>query len=643
MRELLNEWNKFLITEIKAKEFKRLLIPDYITEDEYFLYVFDQRKNKFKNSFLDNDYLQIVCNSFLNGTDKNLEFFSKKEVYDEVNEKALVPFRQHGQLLASASGKKILIRDLNSQTYENLIAYINLKKEENAGSNQYQNLLDSRNTKIYEIVFEDSEWIFTLPKTTIASIALAKSFWNGEKIEYDSTFRNGTGENIGQMRWCTSIADTNNMFNHYREDGNSHMVYCINKNPKSTTDSDRKLCISFSKDGSLQQDRHTTVDGDNISITLNKIIEYIGQKRFDALKAKISNTPWVSAFAETTLQEFILLVESYNAARVEYEKEKNRENSQSYAISLNNIIMNLNKAENCDLFIKHIVESNNKELLEDYLGRSRRINSNFKKETYLLMMSVEGLSERSLNSIFRHCNDPSVFIALIKKRKEIYKDQLRPIELYTDNNEKIKEAICEDESLISDINIQLGIFANLDLQEEFLKDRESCIKLTNYFAKNMSENAKDFTTRFMHDEIVIAMTYLTSEMCSFLFRNTRSLSVRCFALMDHACPTEILEKVLENTASKPFNVIKAICNRPYINTTEMPAVKEFITRRGNMLKHINPNTKGFYDSIKKYSYVTADDVATSLENDNYSALTRKNLETTLGIMKGRKIDLGSIR
>lgn len=643
MRELLNEWNKFLITEIKAKEFKRLLIPDYITEDEYFLYVFDQRKNKFKPSFLDNDYLQIVCNSFLNGTDKNLEFFSKKEVYDEVNEKALVPFRQHGQLLASASGKKILIRDLNSQTYENLIAYINLKKEENAGSIQYQNLLDERNTKLYEIVLEDSEWIFTLPKTTIASIALAKSFWNGEKIEYDSTFHNGVGENIGAMRWCTSIADTNNMFNHYREDGNSHMVYCINKNPTSTTDPDRKLCISFSQDGSLQESGPTTVTGDNYPLTLDKIIEYVGQKRFDVLKAKISNTPWMSAFANTTLQEFILLVESYNAARLAYVKEKNRQNSESYAVSLNNIIMNLNKADNCDLFIKHIVESNNKELLEDYLGRSRKINNNFKKETYLLMMSVEGLSERSLNKIFRYCNEPSVFITLIKKRKEVYKGILKPIDLYTHNIETIKDAICSDESLISDINIQLGIFANLDLQEEFLKDRENCIKLTNYFAKNMTENANDFTKRFMHDEIVIAMTYLSGEMCSFLFRNTRSLSVRCFALMDEGCPTKILEKVLENPGSKPFNVIKAICNRHYINTPEMPAVKEFITRRGNMLKHINPRTKGFYDAIKLHGYATADDVATSLAIDNYSELTRKNLETTLGVMKGRKIDLGSIR
>jgi len=643
MRELLIEWNKFLITEIKAKEFKRLLIPDYITEDEYFLYVFDQRKNKFKSSFVDNDYLQIVCNSFLNGTDKNLEFFSKKEIYDEVNEKALVPFRQNGQLIATASGKKILIRDLNSQTYENLIAYINLKKEENAGSSQYQDLLDEKNPKIYEILFEDSEWVFTLPKVTTASIALAKSFWDGEKIKYDSTFHNGVGENIGAMRWCTSIADTNNMFNHYREDGNRHMVYCINKKPMSAADPVRKLCISFNEDGSLEQNGHTTVNGDNYSITLDNVIEYIGQKRFDALKAKILNTPWVSSFADTTLQEFILLVESYNAARVAYEKEKNRENSQSYAISLNNIIMNLNKANSCDLFIKHIVESNNKELLEDYLGRSRRINNNFKKETYLLMISVEGLSERSLNNIFRNCNEPSVFISLIKKRKEIYKDQLEPINLHTDNNETIKAAICADESLISDINIQLGIFSNMDLQEEFLKDRENCTKLVNCFAKNMSENARGFTTRFMHDQDVIAMTYLAPEMCSFLFRNTRSLSVRCFALMDQACSTEILEKVLENPTSKPFNVIKAICNRRYINTTEMPAVKEFITRRGNMLKHINPLTHGFYDAIKKYSYVTADDVETSLENDNYSDLTRKNLETTLGVMKGRKIDLGLVR
>ena len=638
MREILNEWNKFLISEIKAKEFKTLLIPNHITEDEYFEYVFDQRKNKFKSCFVDNDYLQIVCNSFLNGTDKDLEFFSKKEVYDEVNEKALSPFRQHGKLLATASGKKILIRDLNSQTYETLIAYIRLKQEENAGSDKYQDLLDSRNPKIYEIVYEDSEWIFTLPKVTISSIALAKSFWNGEKIEYDSTFNDGSGDRIGEMRWCTSIADANNMFNHYRENGGRHMVYCINKNPLSINAPDRKLCISFSESNNIEGG-YLTVDGNNKAISVDTVSEYIGQERLNVLKEKITNTPWISAFADTTIPEFILLIDAYESAKIEYRKNRqSTEVRQEYATSLNNIFMNLNKANRADLFIKHIVDTNNKELLEEYFTRSSNINKNFKEETYLLIVSMEGLSERTLNRIFSNCNNSTVFISLIKSRQQSRKGNLNPINLITNYCDKVKEAICLDDNLISDINIQLGIFNDLDLQEVFLQDRDSCIKLTNAFAKNMSENANGFGSRFMHDQSVIDMTMLSSEMCSFLFRNTKSLSVRCFAVMEQTFPTEILEKLLENPSNKPFNIIKAICNRPYVNTTEMPAVKEFITRRGNMLKHINQKTKGFYELIYKYSYITSNDIEISLGSDNYSDLTRKMLEDVLVEKKGLGLD-----
>ena len=119
-----------------------------------------------------------------------------------------------------------------------------------------------KKSNIFELIYEDNNWIVFYPNTQFASKILARSVYIGKELVYDKTAITGYGKLTKKMSWCTS-SEGANAFLQFKS-GNMHMYYIIKKF-KSFDDlnefnklekgdkiqkeafSKRKLCLSFVK------------------------------------------------------------------------------------------------------------------------------------------------------------------------------------------------------------------------------------------------------------------------------------------------------------------------------------------------------------------------------------------------------------
>ena len=288
-KNLLNEWRSFLsesiLSEVSIKRFS----------EQHPQFDVSNFTSQMKGN---TDYLDIISNSISAGQNhgpddyiQQFEFY-KNSIEPNRNNQDFLTIQMPGDKPFSLEGK--INQGACTATYDDIQKfqqvrlYVLGKGSRSKLNDAYQAIINKASYDDFEKVAENSDWIIFYPKTLKGSISLARSYWDGNKITYDNTFNpsKGSGQNIGIMRWCTSVSGVGNMFVNYHNRLNLHMYYCIKKNLNSIKDKNRKLCISFNKSKSKVvrfSEDHSSVNGDNKTISEKNAKKVLGSL-FDELK-----------------------------------------------------------------------------------------------------------------------------------------------------------------------------------------------------------------------------------------------------------------------------------------------------------------------------------------------------------------------
>ena len=277
-KNLLTEWGN-LVNNNLLLEISRNDVIEVIGEDDYNILKQNRKASQ------DQNFLKVIINTYKAGQAHSItDILGVYQSYirfiaSRWNRGESADIDVPGGLRASL--------EPDSTTYDSMLEFIDAASSMTLKSKTFIKCLEQDDINSdFEVVLNDSEWIICYPKTIRGSISLARSFWNGERLEYDKTVSGGVGQHIGRMGWCTSSISGGNMFLNYHRQMNLHMYYCIKKNT-SVEEPDRKLCISFVKnDGevSLKTTGWASVDADNNDIDEKGFRKYIGRRFTDLLK-----------------------------------------------------------------------------------------------------------------------------------------------------------------------------------------------------------------------------------------------------------------------------------------------------------------------------------------------------------------------
>jgi hypothetical protein len=293
-KELLTEWKSFLekdmINEISIKRFQEQY-PDFDTSR-----LAPQLKNN-------TDYLDVIANSINAGEQHGPDDYSqqfeyyKSSIEPNRNNQTFLTVEIPGGDSISLDGK--IDRGFCTATYEDIQQFQQArmfvvgKGSKKKLINAYVSILEQASELDFEKIIENDNWVIYYPKTIRGSVAIARSYWDGNKLSYDETFNSskGFGKKVGKMRWCTSVTGGGNMFLNYHRRKNLHMYYCINKKSSVLNDIFRKLCISFSKKNNLIEvvEDHSTVNAENDPISQDQIENILGLKIFGVLKKDVES------------------------------------------------------------------------------------------------------------------------------------------------------------------------------------------------------------------------------------------------------------------------------------------------------------------------------------------------------------------
>tara|TARA_B100001059_G_scaffold224573_1_gene250810 strand:+ start:386 stop:2263 length:1878 start_codon:yes stop_codon:yes gene_type:complete len=277
-KNLLTEWGN-LVSNNLLLEISRNDVVEVIGEDDYNILKQNRKASQ------DQNFLKVIINTYKAGQAHSItDILGVYQSYirfiaSRWNRGESADIDVPGGLRASL--------EPDSTTYDSMLEFIDAASSMTLKSKAFIKCLEQDDINSdFEVVLNDSEWIICYPKTIKGSISLARSFWNGERLEYDKTVSGGVGQHIGRMGWCTSSISGGNMFLNYHRQMNLHLYYCIKKNT-SVEEPDRKLCISFVKnDGevSLKATGWASVDADNNSIDEKGFRKYIGRRFNDLLE-----------------------------------------------------------------------------------------------------------------------------------------------------------------------------------------------------------------------------------------------------------------------------------------------------------------------------------------------------------------------
>ena len=374
-KNLLTEWknliNNNLLLEISQKE-----VIDVIGQNDYGELVKKNRK-----ASQDQNFLKVIINTYqsdqAHSLDDILGLYQDYEssIKDKWNKKGEAIVNVPGGVRINLTPDTTIYNDKDDKpkttTYNDVKNFLDARSDLNLNSGIFIECLNQGNINPdFEVILNDDEWIICYPKTIKGSISLARSFWNGERLEYDTTVKAGVGQNIGAINWCTSIVPkknkpSGNMFLNYHRQANLHMYYCIKKN-MNVQDLDRKLCISFfKKDNTVGfKDGNASVNGNNQATSEEKLRSYIGSRFNDLIKD--AERP------ERLEIDPIAYYESINFEQYEILKAANQDNIELFASELENILMHSMDAER--IVNEDLVYENNK-LLRNIAIKSRHLNS----------------------------------------------------------------------------------------------------------------------------------------------------------------------------------------------------------------------------------------------------------------------------
>lgn len=299
-KKILIDWKDFLIlSEASEKDLKLNLDEEIYNEFNI---------NKSRLGKLQDVYFNaIIINSYNSGDIHGVEEFIL--LYEEYKTHILSKRNRTEDLVIELSdGTK---HDLNEKlnfnkghndpaqtaTYQDIISWLNVRREKSGlSSKKTQDVLSkefkqsySKKSNIFELIYEDNDWIVFYPNKQFASKILARSVYIGKELVYDKTAITGYGKLTKRMTWCTS-SEGANAFLQFKS-GNMHMYYIIKKF-KSFDDlnefnklekgdkiqkeehSKRKLCLSFVKlnnriEFAGKQSGYMCVDGNNKKRDIN--------------------------------------------------------------------------------------------------------------------------------------------------------------------------------------------------------------------------------------------------------------------------------------------------------------------------------------------------------------------------------------
>ena len=297
IKESILEWKKFLSSELiiesKIDDMKKEFVnssPQKVTEEEWDFYI-NNPDPKIRNKLRqDVTFLDIVHNTLKEGRHSIYDIVA---LFKDYLVHVLPQFSKGEELYVRVpGGSRINLRSAleeKTASYDDLLKYLEAKNEIKLNTKLFVKCLNesnfsesSGNTKEFDVIVNESssDWIVCYPRTIKGSISLSRSYWNGSRLVYDTTFNkevDGEGKYTGNMSWCTSIASDRNMFLNYHRQLNLHMYYCIRKSIDKEKN-DYKMCVSFAKkENNISLQKGTaTVNVFNDPIDENKIKESLG-------------------------------------------------------------------------------------------------------------------------------------------------------------------------------------------------------------------------------------------------------------------------------------------------------------------------------------------------------------------------------
>lgn len=288
-RDLNKHIKKTIILETTKKEIERDLVPDKISNLDFEKYIFNSNKSKFIKPFTDNDYLQVLYNSFIEN--QNYEVKDFVQIYPIVKEKILDPSRSDKEFLKKLTYDNI--KELLGEKLKNNFKSISIRNQ-----CQYENKRPIVGTyKDFNVHYSGDDWIIIEPKTVRGSIAWAHGKPDGSE-ETDQ---------IRRVRWCTGTKNENH-FTRYAS--YLHMFYLIKTNYESDNSDNRRLCLSFYKDEYgkviLSKRRQETVDANNSNIIAKKLKNVLSKNLIYNLYnivSKREETQYVDKYVNTSLEQ----------------------------------------------------------------------------------------------------------------------------------------------------------------------------------------------------------------------------------------------------------------------------------------------------------------------------------------------------
>jgi hypothetical protein len=345
-KQLLNEWRNYLNSLNNPKLLNEISLRAFTAEFPEF------DTSSFSPQLKGNTiYLDIIANTIRSGTEHSVEDYKSQFEYFKTT-----LWNSRNTWSDDFKSKFDFENNTSTATYEDIQLYRQGRAAVGKGSkkekqNIYQQILDNKDPEKYQTIHEDSNWIICYPNSTLGSISLARSYWNGTKLEYDMTFNvsTGIGEKTGKMNWCTSVDGSGNKFNNYHNSNEMlHMYYCIKKSTNAS-DNNRKLCISFIKDNNqatLKVNDSSTVDGNNNNITQSNIMSILGSNNYEIIRNDVLENR----------QNLTGLYENYTLEMYKEERQKatNEDSLSSLAFKIQKILEDsIEKEKISDFVFEH--------------------------------------------------------------------------------------------------------------------------------------------------------------------------------------------------------------------------------------------------------------------------------------------------
>ena len=399
-KNLLSEW-KNLVNNNLLLEISRNEVIKVIGKDDYSIL-----KNN-KKAVQDQNFLKVIINTYK--ANQNHSIGDILGLYQDYESSIKNKWNKVGFAVVNVPGGVRMKIVPNTTTYNDMSKFLDARSDLSLNSGIFIECLSQGDINTdFEVILNDDEWIICYPKTIKGSISLARSFWNGERLEYDTTIRAGVGQNIGTMNWCTSIVpkknkSSGNMFLNYHRQANLHMYYCIKKNT-NVQDLDRKLCISFFKKDNVVgfKGGHASVNGDNEETDEKTFKSYIGS-RFNNL-IKDAEKP------ERLEIDPISYYESINFEQYKILKAANQDNIELFARELEKIVMHSVDAK--DIVNKDLVYEDNK-MLRDIAIKSKHLDKNF----ILDLLESSETDQKTIDNLMSNENCPIDKILNLPKDK----------------------------------------------------------------------------------------------------------------------------------------------------------------------------------------------------------------------------------